>query len=129
MSSDFLATYSAASSAPSLRRRNSISSLPVSATIAAGVGRLPLARDVRPAVEPALQRLVRQRLDLGPVHPRGVRAADDAADRAQFHWRLRATARWLTLRATSVGGSRGSGAWTVTRSPSHPFRQQRRTTR
>ena len=44
---------------------------------------LPLARDLRPAIEPALQGLVRQRLDLRPVQPGGVGPTHDAADRAQ----------------------------------------------
>src|SRR6266446_6433329 len=44
---------------------------------------LPLARGLWPAVELALQPLVRQRLDQGPVQPRGLGSADDAADRAQ----------------------------------------------
>ncbi len=49
------------------------------------VGRraLPLARHLRPAIEPALQHVVTQRLDLKPVQPGPLGPHEDAADRAQ----------------------------------------------
>jgi len=49
------------------------------------VGRrtLPLARDLRAAVEPTLEDVVGQPLDLGPVQSCGLGPTDDATDRAQ----------------------------------------------
>jgi hypothetical protein len=46
---------------------------------------LLLAGDLRPVIEPALQDVVAQRLDLRPVQPGPLGPGDDAADRAQPH--------------------------------------------
>ena len=50
---------------------------------AVGSGALPLARDLRPAIEPAFESRVGQRLDLWPIQPGGPRSREDAGDRAQ----------------------------------------------
>ncbi len=48
-----------------------------------GHGALPLARDLEAAIEPALEDLVGEGVDLRPVQPGGVSPADDAGDRPQ----------------------------------------------
>jgi hypothetical protein len=50
---------------------------------AVGRGTLPLAHHFRPAVEPALEHVVGQRLDLRPVEAGGPGAREHAGDRAQ----------------------------------------------
>jgi Protein of unknown function (DUF3293) len=62
-------------------------------------GTLPLPRHLGPAVEPALQDVVRQRLDLGPVQPSPGGPREHAGDCAEPQPRLWATARWGSSRA------------------------------
>jgi hypothetical protein len=89
---------------------------------AVGPGPLTLAGDLGPAVEPGLQGLVGQALDLGPVQPGGPgpehRGAHGPITDPETAGHLPVTP---AQGPTSAVGSRGCVAWTVARSPSLPF--------
>ena len=94
-----------------------------------GTGRGALGGVGRP-VQPGLQRLVAERLDLGPVQPGRPGPAFDAGDGPQADPQAaRPPPGGSAPGSTSVAGSRGSAAWIVARPPSRPFLVRERTAR